>query len=126
MIEQQETIRHTDGVTRIQAAFAAAKAAGRPAFLPYITVGHPDRDTADTVLPALAAAGADIIELGVPFSDPLADGVVVQRSTQTALNNGITLNACLATVARLRAGGITTPIVRVRPPRRAGRCEHHG
>ncbi len=118
MMEQQQATQspapdaaHTNGVARLRAAFAAAKAAGRPAFIPYITVGHPERDTADAVVPALAAAGADIIELGVPFSDPLADGVVVQRSTQTALTNGITLDACFATVARLRAGGLTTPIV---------------
>jgi len=102
---------HADGISRLRAAFAAAKAEGRAAFIPYVTVGHPDRDTTDTVVPALAAAGADIIELGVPFSDPLADGVVVQRSTQTALTNGITLAACFAAAARLRANGLTTPLV---------------
>jgi len=102
---------HADGISRLRAAFAVAKAEGRAAFIPYVTVGHPDRDTTDTVVPALAAAGADIIELGVPFSDPLADGVVVQRSTQTALTNGITLDACFAAVARLRANGLTTPLV---------------
>ncbi len=102
---------HADGIGRLRAAFAAAKAEGRAAFMPYVTVGHPDRDTTDTVVPALAAAGADIIELGVPFSDPLADGVVVQRSTQTALTNGITLDGCFAAVARLRANGLTTPLV---------------
>lgn len=118
MMEQQQATQspapdamHGNGVARLQAAFAAAKAAGRTTFIPYITVGHPERDTADAVVPALAAAGADIIELGVPFSDPLADGVVVQRSTQTALTNGITLDECFVTVARLRAGGLTTPLV---------------
>ncbi len=115
--EQQDTqyaarsTQHETGVSRIAAAFAAAKAAGRAAFIPYITVGHPDLDTADTVVPALVAAGAEIIELGVPFSDPLADGVVIQRSTQTALDNGVTLAHCFETVARLRAAGVTVPLI---------------
>lgn len=116
MQEQNHSVPGTQyavptGISRILAAFAAAKAAGRAAFIPYITVGHPDRDTADAVVPALVAAGANIVELGVPFSDPLADGVVIQRSTQTALANGVTLDACLAQVARLRAKGVTVPIV---------------
>src|SRR3954469_22251833 len=77
------------GIARIGEAFARAKAEGRAAFLPYITVGHPDRETVAVVVPALVEAGADIVELGVPFSDPLADGVVIQRSTQAALANGV-------------------------------------
>ncbi len=99
------------GVGRIHAAFAVAKAAGRAAFIPYITVGHPDAATVSAVVPALVAAGADIVELGVPFSDPLADGVVIQRSTQTALTNGTTLDTCLDAVRDLRAAGVTVPIV---------------
>jgi tryptophan synthase alpha chain len=99
------------GVSRIGEAFARAKAAGRAAFIPYITVGHPDRETVAAVVPALAAAGADIVELGVPFSDPLADGVVIQRSTQAALANGVTLDVCLADVRALRRAGVTVPIV---------------
>ena len=99
------------GVERINEAFARAKAAGRAAFIPYITIGHPDRETVAAVVPALVAAGADIIELGVPFSDPLADGVVIQRSTQAALANGVTLDVCLDDVRRLRAAGVTVPLV---------------
>src|SRR5947209_2034770 len=89
------------GVSRIGEAFARAKAEGRAAFIPYITIGHPDRETAAAVVPALVEAGADIIELGVPFSDPLADGVVIQRSTQIALVNGVTLDICLQTARDL-------------------------
>ncbi len=100
-----------NGVARIREAFARAKAEGRTAFIPYITVGHPDRETVAAVVPALVGAGADIIELGVPFSDPLADGPVIQRSTQTALANGVTLDICLADVRNLRKAGVTTPIV---------------
>ena len=99
------------GVARIREAFDRAKAEGRTAFIPYITVGHPDRETVAAVVPALVAAGADIIELGVPFSDPLADGVVIQRSTQAALANGVTLDVCLDDVRELRKAGVTAPIV---------------
>lgn len=99
------------GVARIHNVFAAAKANGRTVFIPYITVGHPDRETVAAVVPALVAAGADIVELGVPFSDPLADGVVIQRSTQTALANGVTLDTCLDAVRRLRTAGVTAPLV---------------
>lgn len=99
------------GIARIGAAFDQAKAAGKAAFIPYITVGHPDRETVAAVVPALAAAGADIVELGVPFSDPLADGVVIQRSTQAALANGVTLDVCLQDVRALRRAGVTVPIV---------------
>jgi len=98
-------------VSRIRDAFARAKAEGRAAFIPYITVGHPDRDTAAAVVPALIEAGADIVELGIPFSDPLADGVVIQRSTQIALTNGVTLDICLKTARDLRRAGITAPFV---------------
>ncbi len=103
--------QRTTGVARISAAFARAKAEGRAAFIPYITVGHPDRETVAAVVPALVAAGADIIELGVPFSDPLADGPVVQRSTQAALVNGVTLDICFDAVRNLRNAGVTAPIV---------------
>ena len=101
----------TTGIARIREAFARAKGEGRAAFIPYITVGHPDRETEQAVVPALVAAGADIVELGIPFSDPLADGPVIQRSTQAALANGVTLDGCLDAVRRIRARGVTAPIV---------------
>jgi tryptophan synthase alpha chain len=104
-------MQEATGIARIGEAFARAKAAGRAAFIPYITVGHPDRETVAAVVPALVAAGADIVELGVPFSDPLADGVVIQRSTQAALANGVTLDVCLDAVRSLRKAGVAAPIV---------------
>jgi tryptophan synthase alpha chain len=109
-IQQPARARGT-GVEHIRAAFDAAKAEGRVAFIPYITAGHPDAGTEQAVVPALVSAGADIIELGIPFSDPLADGPVIQRSTQIALANGITLDRCLDAVRDLRAAGVTVPIV---------------
>jgi tryptophan synthase alpha chain len=99
------------GIARIRAVFAQAKAEGRAVFLPYVTVGHPDAGTEQSVVPALVEAGAGIIELGIPFSDPLADGPVIQRSTQAALANGITLDGCLGAVRDLRAAGVVAPIV---------------
>ena len=73
------------GLDRIATAFAIARAEGRAALMPYFTLGYPDADTSEAVIRAIAAAGADLIELGVPFSDPLADGPTIQRSTQVAL-----------------------------------------
>jgi tryptophan synthase alpha chain len=105
----EETVM--SGIARIRAAFDQAKAEGRTTLIPYITVGHPDRETAAAVVPALIEAGADIVELGVPFSDPLADGVVIQRSTQVALANGVTLDICLETARDLRLAGVTAPLV---------------
>src|SRR5262249_55133142 len=99
------------GIARIRAAFDAAKAEGRVAFIPYITIGHPEVGAEQELVPALVAAGADIFELGIPFSDPLADGPVIQRSTQAALANGITLDKCLDAVRDLRAAGVTVPVV---------------
>lgn len=107
----EQRMQDATGIARIREAFARAKAEGRAAFIPYITVGHPDRETAAAVVPALIEAGADIVELGVPFSDPLADGVVIQRSTQIALANGVTLDVCLEDVRNLRRAGATVPIV---------------
>jgi tryptophan synthase alpha chain len=99
------------GLDRISAAFAAARAENRAALMPYYTLGYPDGPAAEAVLRSVAAAGADLIELGVPFSDPLADGPTIQRSTQIALEQGMTVGGCLATVGRLRAGGVTQPLL---------------
>ena len=109
--EDSLALRTQTGVARIRAVFDAAKAEGQAVFIPYITVGHPDVRTEQEVVPALVAAGAGIVELGIPFSDPLADGPVIQRSTQTALANGITLDKCLDAVHDLRRAGVTAPIV---------------
>ncbi|MFZ4985883.1 MAG: tryptophan synthase subunit alpha, partial [Blastocatellia bacterium] len=72
-------------MSRIQAVFDNLKRTGRRAFIPFITAGDPDLETTGELLLALAEAGADIIELGVPFSDPMADGPVIQRASERAL-----------------------------------------
>jgi tryptophan synthase alpha chain len=94
----------------IEAAFARARAEGRAAFIPYVTAGDPDAPATGRILKALCEEGADIIELGVPFSDPLADGPVIQRASQRALAGGMTLRRTLDLAARIR-GEIPAPIV---------------
>jgi tryptophan synthase alpha chain len=105
------TIQSHRGPAAIDAAFAAARAHGRPALMPYYTAGFPDFDTSEAVFRAIAAAGADLIEIGVPFSDPLADGPVIQHSTQVALDNGMTAAKALQLVARLRTAGVSQPLI---------------
>lgn len=97
--------------TRIPARFAACAAEGRAALVIFVTAGDPDFDTATAILHALPAAGADIIELGMPFTDPMADGVPVQLAGQRALKSGQTLKKTLAMVETFRAAGHDTPIV---------------
>jgi len=97
-------------MTRIAETFASLKAAGRPGLVTYITAGDPSLARTRDLLFALARAGADVIELGVPFSDPLADGPVIQRATERALAAGTTLDAVLGLVAEVRAE-LPTPIV---------------
>ncbi len=99
------------GTARVQAAFAHARGQGRAAFMPYYVVGYPDLETSVSVFKALADAGATLIEVGVPFSDPLADGPTNQAAAQIALENGITVRDVLDVVARLRAEGVTVPLV---------------
>ncbi|HEY8756872.1 MAG TPA: tryptophan synthase subunit alpha [Candidatus Limnocylindria bacterium] len=91
------------GVERIAGAFVRAKAERRLAVLIYLTVGYPDRESTGPLLRAAIAGGADLLELGVPFSDPLADGATVQRASEVALANGITLADCLAEAQRVVA-----------------------
>jgi tryptophan synthase alpha chain len=99
------------GLQRIAAAFAAAQAEGRPALMPYFTLGYPDAPTAAAVVRAICRAGADLVELGVPFSDPLADGPTIQHSTQVALERGMSVAGCLALVACLRGDGLAQPFL---------------
>ena len=75
-------------MTRIGEMFGQARKEGRGVFVPYVTLGDPDLETTRRVVLELEAAGADLIELGVPFSDPLADGPVIQRATERALSQG--------------------------------------
>ncbi len=99
------------GIERIQNAFTNAKAQGQAAFMPYLPVGYPDLPTSLDLFQALAEAGADLIEVGVPFSDPLADGPTIQAATQQALANGVTSADCLATVRALRGRGVEIPML---------------
>ena len=96
---------------RIDATFARLRAAGRTALIPYITAGDPSPAVTPSVLHALVGAGADVLELGVPFSDPMADGPVVQRASERALAQGVGLSDVLAIVAAFRQRDSTTPIV---------------
>ena len=90
---------------RVARAFANARAQGRCAFIPYITAGDPDLARTRSIARALAGAGADLLEIGVPFSDPIADGPVNQRASERALRRGVTLRSCLEMTGRLRADG---------------------
>ena len=96
---------------RIDARFAALKAENRAAFVAYIMAGDPGHDAALEILRGLPAAGADIIELGIPFSDPMAEGPPIQRAAQRALAAGATLKSTLATAAAFREVDQTTPII---------------
>jgi len=89
-------------MTRITERFKRLKSEGRKAFIPYITAGDPDLATTESLLLALADAGADVIELGVPFSDPMADGPVIQRASERALKNPIGVADILPVVERVR------------------------
>ncbi len=79
--------------------------------MPYLTLGYPQQESALALVPALVEGGADLIELGVPFGDPLADGATIQAASQKALENGMTLALCLEQVATLRAQGASVPLV---------------
>lgn len=98
-------------MTRIDAKFAALKAEGKKAFVAYIMVGDPDLATSAEILRGLPAAGVDIIELGLPFTDPMADGTTIQLAGQRALEAGQTLQRTLEMVAAFRQTDDTTPIV---------------
>ena len=93
-------------MSRLQLAFTQ-----RPAFMPYFPLGYPTPEISLAVMAALARGGAHLIEVGIPFSDPLADGPVIQQATQQALANGMTVERALAAVAELRARGVTIPLV---------------
>lgn len=98
-------------MNRIAKTFARCKAENRIALMPYLMVGYPERESVLELAPALEAAGADLFELGAPFSDPLADGATIQRAAERALHNGVRLPYCLETAATLRRGGLRAPLV---------------
>jgi tryptophan synthase alpha chain len=97
--------------SRIEKRFAALKAEGRAAFVPYVMAGDPDAATALSILKGLPAAGADLIEVGFPFSDPMAEGPPIQRAAQRALSRGMTLTATLEAIRAFREGDADTPII---------------
>jgi tryptophan synthase alpha chain len=90
-------------MSRIADRFAKLRKHGERAFVPFITAGDPDLATSEAIVLALAEAGADVIEIGVPFSDPIADGPTIQRATERALANGTTLRRVLELARRVRA-----------------------
>ncbi len=98
-------------VSRIRSGFERLAREGRKALIPYVTAGDPRAELTVPLMRALVAAGADVIELGVPFSDPMADGPVIQRSSERALKNHIGIDDVLAFVSEFRDGDLSTPIV---------------
>ncbi len=96
---------------RIANVFAAGREAGRPLLVPFITAGYPTATATVPIVTALVAAGADMIEIGMPFSDPLADGPTIQRSSEIALRNGMTVRKTLESVRQIRAAGTDAPLI---------------
>jgi tryptophan synthase alpha chain len=101
----------TRGARRIAAAFARARAEGRAALVPYVVAGYPDADTSLEIALAAADAGADVLEVGLPYSDPLADGATLQRASGAALRAGATLEGSLRLIERIGAARPDLPLV---------------
>lgn len=99
------------GAARIQAAFASANAAGRVALVPYVVAGYPDADTSFAAALACIDNGADLLEVGLPYSDPLADGATLQRASSAALKAGATFDRSIELVARIAAARPAVPLV---------------
>ena len=98
-------------MSRIQATFERLASEGRKALIPFVTAGDPYPDTTVPLMLAMAEAGADVIELGVPFSDPMADGPVIQRAAERALKQGIGMPQVLNAVREFRLSNNITPVV---------------
>lgn len=96
---------------RLNSAFRRAKDEGRVVLAPFVTVGYPSVEATLEIVPELEAAGADLIELGVPFSDPLAEGPTIQKSSQHALDQGVTPDTAMEVARQLRGAGVTIPMV---------------
>jgi tryptophan synthase alpha chain len=105
------TATATTTTNRTAAAFAACTEQNRAALIPFVTGGYPTMELTEKLLWAIADGGADLIEIGVPFSDPLADGATVQHTSQVALEQGTSLTDCLDLVRRVRADGFTLPLL---------------
>jgi tryptophan synthase alpha chain len=110
-------------MSRLAEVFGALRREGRGGLIAYLTAGDPDADKSTALLLAVARAGADVLEVGVPFSDPLADGPVIQRASERALAGGMTLKGALEVVRRVRDGADTpvvlftyaNPVIRMEP-----------
>lgn len=100
-----------NGLSTIANAFDQARTQSRCALITYLTAGYPSLDSSPALLMALETGGADIIELGVPFSDPVADGPTIQAASHAALKAGVTPRDCLDLVARVRGHGLRVPIL---------------
>lgn len=98
-------------MSRITQVFDRLRQDHQTALMPYITIGHPTPDVTPDLVAALVEGGADLVELGVPFSDPLADGATIQQATQVALQHGTTIESCFATVAEVRQRAIAVPLI---------------
>lgn len=98
-------------MSRIRSTWEHLAATQRRALILYLTIGFPERESALELVPRLVAAGADMVELGVPFSDPLADGATVQRATERALKNRVNVPYCLETVRQLRERDVSVPLL---------------
>ena len=96
---------------RLKDLFANARAEGRKLFVPYVTAGYPRREDTVPVLLAMEAGGADVIEIGVPFTDPLADGATIQHANQVAIEQGVSLGDCFEFVREARAQGLKAPVL---------------
>ncbi len=103
--------RDKQGLDALAEMFETAKSQNRAAFLPYFPIGYPTYDDSIASIEAMAEAGVDGFEIGIPFSDPIADGPVIQAATQISLENGTTVKKCLEAVRTLRAKGINQPML---------------
>jgi tryptophan synthase alpha chain len=113
-------------MSRIAGRFNELRARGRKGLIPYVCAGDPSRASTVPLMHALVRAGADVIELGVPFSDPMADGPVIQRAAERAIRNGVGLKVTIAMVAEFRSADSVTPVVLMgyaNPIERMGRTE---
>jgi tryptophan synthase alpha chain len=104
-------VNKAKGGTRITRAIRAANRAGRAAFIPFATAGYPDADTSVEVAVALIDAGADVLEIGLPYSDPLADGATIQHASSVALAGGATLDDSIRLIGRIHEARPKTPLV---------------
>jgi tryptophan synthase alpha chain len=111
LARQSTGTNDTAGARRIAAAFAAARKAGRAALIPYVVGGYPDAEVSFRAALAAVDAGADLLEIGLPYSDPLADGATLQRASGVALAAGATLEGSLQLIERIAAARPTIPLV---------------